>query len=147
MGETRSVVQPFAGMAHPADPPRRMPPRDANAGTSLGHDGACGDQAVLAERAPADDSGIRADRGAPLDEGGGTRLSVDLRPRGEHVGEHAGGAAEYAVFQDDAFVDLTLFWILQRSPIATSGPIATFWPMMQLRADAVRGRTWLKCQM
>jgi hypothetical protein len=39
-----------------------------------------------------------------------------------------------------------LFWILQRSPTITPGPMATFWPITQSTPIRAPAATWLNRQ-
>ncbi len=68
------VAEPFAGLADPADPARRIANDERVSRHLLGHDRARADEGIFADIVAADDRGIGADRGAAADPRGcGTR--------------------------------------------------------------------------
>ena len=95
--------QPFAGMADPADPARRIPGDQREGGHVARHHRPGRDEAVSPDRAPQTIVAL-----APMVAPRRTRvgaelvLALDFGPGVEDVGEDAGRTAEHAIFQRHA---------------------------------------------
>src|SRR6266581_4203946 len=98
--------EPLAALAHPPYPARGHAHHERVRRHVGGHDGAGADERVLAERHPAHDRGIGADRAAAFHQRGAVLVLARHVAAGvEHVGEHAGRPAEHVILEGDALVD------------------------------------------
>src|SRR5262249_48877873 len=117
------IAESLAGMTDPADAARRNTGHQRKGSYIAGDDGARSDEAVHAEAAPTQDSGIRPDRAAALDHGlKKFILAINLGARVPNVGERAAWTAKHAVLQFDPFVDADIILDLAAVADVDIGP-------------------------
>ena len=100
------LAEPLAAPAHPSDPARRISDHQRKRRHILRHHRAGADEAIVAERVPADDGGIGADAGAAPDRRRAEFiLARHIGARIVDVGEHAARAAKHVVGEFDAVIE------------------------------------------
>ncbi len=104
--ECSVVIQFLPTLAHPTDLSSGVADHQGMVGDTFRHDDAGADEGVLADGVTADDGTVGAQGGTLLDKRGVNLIHrADFRPGIVNVGKDHGRAAEYAVFEGDAFRD------------------------------------------